>query len=142
MSLREGIMKSVTISDDLSCIGKWQAPYWTDGDTLGWTTGGILTGYITAEDADNVPVKTAACQSLCAILANDATKTTGGKCKRDSGTGKIVAGVGPDPTSDGTPAFLLSATFGAYGVDITGTTTGDSGPTDTGSGSDASADGG
>jgi hypothetical protein len=140
LPIRAGILKNVTISDDKNCIGKWDAQYWTDGDTLGWTTAGVLTGYITAEDADNVPVKTAACQSLCAILANDATKTTGGRCKRGT-DGKVLPGIGSETTPDGQAAFLLSATFAAYGVNITGTTTGDSGPGDTGGG-DAPADGG
>lgn len=135
LPIRQGVMKDVAISDDKNCLGKWEAQYAYDGTTLGWTTAGVIAGFITADDADNVPVKTANCKSLCAILTNDSTKVTpdGKRCLRGT-DGKVV----PDAshggkTSDGTAAFLLSATFGAYGVDITGTSSGDSGPGDTGS---------
>lgn len=132
LPLQDGIIKNVTIGDDPTCIGSWNKNHWDDGDTLGWTTGGVLTGKMTVDDADRVPVKTAGCQSLCAILANDSSKTTGKTCKHNA-DGTVVAGIGDTTTTDGHAAFLLSATFSAFGVDITGAVTpppGDAGPGD------------
>ena len=117
LNIQEGIVKNVNVSTDGNCIGGWDSKFWCDGDSNGWTTGGTLVGKITAEDDDHVPVKTAGCQSLCAILANDSTKTDKGVCKRGA-DGKIIAGVGDTALADGTPAFLLSSTFAAYGVTI------------------------
>lgn len=104
--------------DDTTCIGSWNKSYWCDGDSLGWTTGGRVVAKITAEDADRVPIKSAGCQSLCAILVNDATKTDGKTCKRGP-DGKIpeigTHCVGGTSCKN---AFLFSATFGSYGIDI------------------------
>lgn len=150
LPLREAVLKNATIKG--SCIGKYEKKYWCDGDSLGWTTGGALIAKITAEDADRVPVKSAGCQSLCAILVNDATKTDGKTCKRGA-DGKIPE-IGTHCIGGGNckNAFLLSATFGAYGVNITtaappgdaGSDTGggDTGAADTGAVTDAASDGG
>ena len=119
LPLREASIKDMTIKG--SCVGKFEKNYWCDGTTLGWTTGGAIIAKITAEDADRVPVKSAGCQSLCAILVNDATKTDGRTCKRGS-DGKIPE-IGTHCSKPGgtcKDSFLLSATFGAYGVNITG----------------------
>ena len=119
LPLREAFIKNATISG--SCIGKYQKEFWCDGDSLGWTTGGAIIAKITTEDADRVPVKSAGCQSLCAILVNDATKTEGKVCKRGA-DGKIPE-IGTHCVGGGATcknAFLLSATFGAYGVNISG----------------------
>ncbi len=122
LPLREAIIKDATISG--SCIGKFEKEYWCDGDSLGWTTGGAIVAKITAEDADRIPIKSAGCQSLCAILANDATLTDGKVCKRGA-DGKIpeigTTCIGGGDCKD---AFLLSATFGAYGVEISATPSG------------------
>ncbi len=117
LPLREVTVKVPSISDP-SCIGSWDKKYWCDGDSLGWTTGGSIVAKITAEDADRVPLREAGCQSLCAILVNDATKTSGRTCKR-SADGKVpeigTHCVGGTSCKN---AFLLSVTFGSYGVDI------------------------
>jgi hypothetical protein len=127
----DGLIKQVTISADGNCIGKWSKDFWCDGDTLGWQTDGVLTGKITVEDADKIPIKTAGCQSLCAILANDSSKVSGKLCKRGA-DGKIPP-IGDSMVSVANDSFLLSATFAAYGVTITaGTPPGDTGPGDTG----------
>jgi hypothetical protein len=131
LPLREAFIKNAEIKG--SCIGKFQKEYWCDGDSLGWTTGGAIIAKITAEDADRVPVKSAGCQSLCAILVNDATKTEGKVCKRVDGK---IPEIGTHCVGGGSckNAFLLSATFGAYGVTITGTAPPMDGGTDTGGG--------
>jgi hypothetical protein len=104
---------------DPTCIGKWDRSYWCDGDTLGWTDGASLVAKISVEDADRVPVRSAGCQSLCAILANDATKTEGKVCKRGP-DGKVPpignTCVGGEGCND---AWWFSATFSSYGVNIT-----------------------
>ena len=103
-------------SADGACIGAWSRDYWCDGDTLGWTTGGAVLAKILVEDADHVPLKTAGCQSLCAILVNDSSKVTGKLCKRGA-DGKIPP-IGDATVTTPGDAFLLSATFAAYGVKI------------------------
>jgi len=128
----DGLIKQVTISADGNCIGKWSKDFWCDGDTLGWQTDGVLTGKITVEDADKVPVKTAGCQSLCAILANDASKTSGKLCKR--GPDGKIPNIGDAKVLVDNDSFQLSATFAASGVTISSTSPpGDTGPADTGS---------
>lgn len=142
LPLTNAYLKDVTING--SCIGKWEKGYWCDGDSGGWTGGGAIIGMITAEDADKVPVKSAGCQSLCAILVSDATKTDGKTCKKGP-DGKVPAignacvSTNGDTTCNN--AFLLSATFGAYGVEISGSSPPPpDGGTDTGS--DTGSDGG
>ncbi|MEO7094491.1 MAG: hypothetical protein ABI175_14645 [Polyangiales bacterium] len=140
LPIQQGFIKNVTISADNNCIGAFNKDYWCDGDSLGWTTGGTIVGKITVEDADKVPVKTAGCQSLCAILANDSSKVSGKLCKRGS-DGKIP-NIGDAKVSVDNDAFQLSATFAAFGVTIAGTPPPDppdSGATDTGA-SDAGTD--
>jgi hypothetical protein len=132
LPIQQGFIKNVTISADNNCIGSFNKDYWCDGDSLGWTTGGTIVGKITVEDADKVPVKTAGCQSLCAILANDAAKTTGKLCKRGA-DGKIP-NIGDAKVLADNDAFQLSATFSAFGVTIVG------GPTPGDAGTDASSD--
>lgn len=143
LPLQEAVLKNVKINGN--CIGGYDKKYWCDGDSLGWTTGGAIIAKMTAEEADRVPVKSAGCQSLCAILVSDSTKTDGKVCKR--GPDGKVPEIGTTCLG-GTScknAFLLSATFGAYGVEITnaaapsdaGT---DTGSTDSGGSSDAATD--
>jgi hypothetical protein len=117
LPLSEVLIKHARVSTDGACIGSWASPYWCDGDTLGWTTGGAITAKILVEDADRVPIKTAGCQSLCAILVNDASKTSGKLCKRGA-DGKIPA-YGNSTLVTTNDSFLLSTTFAAYGVKIT-----------------------
>jgi hypothetical protein len=116
LPLSEAVIKHARVSADGACIGSWASQYWCDGDTLGWTTGGAITAKILVEDADRVPVKTAGCQSLCAILVNDASKVSGKLCKRGA-DGKIPA-VGDSKVFAPNDSFLFSATFAAYGVKI------------------------
>ena len=140
LPIQQGFIKNVTISADNNCIGSWNKDYWCDGDSLGWTTGGTIVGKITVEDADKVPVKTAGCQSLCAILANDSSKTTGKLCKRGA-DGKIP-NIGDATVSVANDAFQLSATFSAFGVTIGTAPPGDAGPDTGGSDTGGSDTGG
>lgn len=118
LPLRDVVIRVASVSDP-TCIGSWNRPYWCDGSTLGWTPGGSIVGMITAEDADRVPVRAAGCQSLCAILVNDMSKTDGKVCRRqpdgtlpEIGT-HCVGGTGCKN------AFLFSASFASYGVTLT-----------------------
>ncbi|MGZ3416621.1 MAG: hypothetical protein ACXVEE_02085 [Polyangiales bacterium] len=118
MPLRDVVVRVPSFGTDGQCIGSWSAKYWCDGDTLGWTDGGSLVGHVTLEDADRIPVKSAGCQSLCAILVNDATKTVGGLCKRGA-DGKIPES--GDSCVGGTScknAFTFSLTFASYATPI------------------------
>ncbi len=142
LPIREGILKKVTVSADGNCIGKYNKNFWCDRDTLGWTTGGQLVGKMLAEDADRVPVKSAGCQSLCALLANDPKLTEKGVCKR--GPDGKVPEIGNTCVGGTTckNAFVLSASLAAYGVSIVGsipTDGGTDGSTDTGT-TDAATD--
>jgi len=124
LPFREVIMKNARLSAGGTCIGNFDRDYWCDGDTLGWTTGGALLAKISIDDADHVPVKSAGCQSLCAILVNDLAKTTKSSaghtvCKRNpDGTypelGDTCLGSGSCKN-----AFRFTATFASYGVAIT-----------------------
>jgi hypothetical protein len=118
LPLREVRIRIPSLAD-ATCFGKWDKRYWCDGDSLGWTPGGSIVAKITAEDADRVPIKSAGCQSLCAILVNDATKTDGKVCKRGP-DGKIPE-IGTHCVGGASckNAFLLSTTFASYGIDIT-----------------------
>lgn len=144
LPLQEAYMKNVTISADNNCIGTWDGNYYC-GVSQGWTTDGIIIGKITADDADSVPVKKVGCQSLCALLVNDSSKTdSNGHCKKGA-DGKVIADIGDACVGgkDCKNAFALSATFGAYGISIDNTSTP---PTDGGvdaapeTGSDAGTD--
>jgi len=119
LPLREVSIRVPSMPDP-SCIGSWNPKYWCDGDTLGWTTGGAITAKISVEEADRVPIKSAGCQSLCAILVNDSTKTDGRVCKR--GPDGKVPEIGNTCLGGASckNAFTLSTTFGAYGVTATG----------------------
>ncbi len=144
LPLRSAQIKDMTIKG--SCVGKFEKDYWCDGTTLGWTTGGAIVAKMTADEADRVPVKSAGCQSLCAILVNDSTKTDGKRCKKGS-DGKVPE-IGTHCSKEGgtcKDSFLLSATFGAYGVNITTVATpgdagGDTGGDDTGGGDTGGGD--
>lgn len=118
LPLSEANLVDVQLSADGNCVGKWQKDYWCDGDSLGWTTAGMVQSKILVADADKVPVKSASCQSLCAILANDATKVDGKTCKKNAdGTYPEIG----DTCVGGTScknAWALTAAFAAYGVTI------------------------
>lgn len=117
LPLRDVRFKFGNLSDP-NCVGSWNKNYWCDGDTLGWTDGGSIVAKISVEDADRVPIRSAGCQSLCAILVNDATKTEGKACKRGS-DGKVLAKGDACISGEGcNDAWLFSATFSSYGVNI------------------------
>lgn len=119
LPLSESTLVDVQLSENGSCVGAFDANYACDGDTRGWTTGGAIVSKITLEDADRVPIKAAGCLSLCALLANDASKIgPDNHCKRGS-DGKIPelgdTCVGGEGCKN---AFRLVTTFGAYRVKI------------------------
>lgn len=123
LPLADVAFTNVTLSQGGSCIGSWDKSLWCDGDSLGWKTAGTLTGKLTLEDADHVPIKFADCASLCALLANDGALTTKSNghyvCKRDADgrippIGDANVGIGYHN------AYLITATFSAYGVTIVG----------------------
>lgn len=118
LPLREVTIRADSIADP-TCIGAWDAKLWCDGETLGWTTGGIITAKISVADADRVPVRDAGCQSLCAILVNDATYVDGKVCRRGP-DGKVdVPGTDCLGGSGCKNAFRLGMSFASYGVTIT-----------------------
>jgi hypothetical protein len=68
-----------------------------------------------------VPVKSAGCQSLCALLANDPTKTEAATktCKKNADGSYPEIGDTCVGGASCKNAFRLVATFAAYGVTIT-----------------------
>jgi hypothetical protein len=119
LPLREASLQDVTVSPDGNCIGSWQKPFFC-GMSVGWTTDGAILGKIGADDADRIVIKKVGCQSLCALLVNDSSKTDStGHCRKDA-SGAVIAGLG-DTCVGGTGcknAFQFTAAFAAYGVTI------------------------
>ncbi len=134
LPLSQTKLQDVTLSADHSCVGSWN-PLYSCGASKGWTTGGAVVGYITVAEADAVPVKDAGCQSLCALLVGDMSKTAknaGGNAVCAKNADGSYPAIGDSDLAGGTKnAFRLSATFGAYGITITnvGATGGDAGAT-------------
>ncbi len=118
LPLSEVRFSEVQLSADGTCVGSWERDYWCDEGSLGWKTAGVIDGKILVSDADQVPVKSVGCQSLCAILVNDATKTDPmtKTCKKNpDGTYPELG----DTCLGGTGcknAWQLRSSFAAYGV--------------------------
>lgn len=119
LPLREASLQDVTVSPDGNCIGSWQRSFFC-GMSVGWTTDGAIVGKIAADDADRIVIKKVGCQSLCALLVNDSSKTdSSGHCRKDA-SGRVIAGLG-DTCVGGAGcknAFQFTAAFAAYGVTI------------------------
>ena len=167
LPISQGRLKSVAISTDGNCIGSYnpkgvQAEKFMvcadNGGCARWFTAGSLGGYITLDEADNVPISILGGSSLCTLLTNNFADTDGGKnCARD-GSGKIIAKGDFCSTTDMAggcaDSFWLAAAFAASAVKINdgtgvpdcsggppgdgGTEGGDGGGTDGGPGDAAS----
>jgi hypothetical protein len=168
LPISQGRLTGVTISKDGNCIGAFNPNGVTfsggsciaNGGCERWFTAGSLGGYITLDEADNVPVATLGNISLCVFLTGGSSVVDGGKaCARDM-SGKIIARGDYCSTTQSAggcgDSFWLAATFAASAVKINdgkgmpgctggtqsdgGTDGGDGGGTDSGPG-DGGADG-
>jgi len=155
LPIRNAVLKSATLSADGNCVGSFNPKALDDTcsildpDTCSkWRTDGVIGGYITLEDSDNVMIDVVS-SSLCVLLTKSAKDPATNKCKRVNGQ---IDGSGDYCSTTGTAggckdSFWLSATFAASAVKINdgsadpncqgGTTT--DGGTDSG-GNDAAAD--
>jgi hypothetical protein len=120
-------VKNVTFSADGNCIGGFNyAALDKDcndsrGDCDRWTTAGSLGGYITLEEADQVPIPQLGGKTLCVMLTGSTPGTDGLHCKRDANnkimftgdfcsTTKMPGGCGD--------AYWMAATFAASAVKV------------------------
>jgi hypothetical protein len=133
LPISHGQLKGVTISKDGNCIGSYNPNGATpsgmgdntcidNGGCERWFTAGSLAGYITLDEADNVPVALLAGVSLCVVLTGSAMTTDGGKnCSRDM-NGNILAKGDYCSTTNSAggcgDSFWLAATFAASAVKI------------------------
>jgi hypothetical protein len=104
------------LSSDGNCVGS----YASVADCERWTPSAILSGFITLEDADRVPIPQLQGETLCSLLAHQNTQT----CPRDA-SGKIIptgnyCSTTNAPATDSTCAdsFWLASTFAASAVTI------------------------
>jgi len=120
LPLTEVKLSEVQLSPDGTCIGKFERDYWCDQDSLGWKTAGMIEGKILVSDADKVPVKSVGCQSLCAILVNDATKTdlATKTCKKNPDGSYPELGDTCIGGAGCKNAWQLRSAFAAFGVAI------------------------
>lgn len=157
------LVKNVTFSDDGNCIGNFNygaldttcADSRSDCDR--WTTGGSLGGYITLEEADQVPIPQLGNKTLCVMLTGSTPGPDNLHCKRDANNKIAFQGdfCSTSKTAGGcADSYWMAATFAASAVKIddassdplcNGGTTGDAGTCgsmtgDSGTSSDASAD--
>jgi hypothetical protein len=109
-------LQNVTLSPDGNCIGSYDET----ATCQPWVTAATLTGFITLEDADRVPIPDLGGVSLCTLLTS---QPMGSTCTRDS-SGKIVAAgdfcsvTNAPASATCTDSAWLSATFAASAVTI------------------------
>ncbi len=115
LPLSHAAVDGMQLSSDGNCVGSYTASVGCQR----WTPAATLSGYITLEDADKVPVPQEGNRTLCTILTSDSGMT----CTRDA-SGKIVA-MGDYCSQTLAPAtptcadsFWLAATFAASAVPI------------------------
>jgi hypothetical protein len=131
--IRGAAFEGIRVTDSGNCIGSFN-PNALDAQCddsyescSKWLTGGAVSGYITLEDADQVPVALLS-KTLCAILTGQSgvSPPDGGSlasCARDS-SGKILA-KGDYCATTGAPggcadAYWFAATFAASAAPIHG----------------------
>jgi hypothetical protein len=115
LPLRSPSIQSMLLSADGNCVGS----YSSITDCARWTPSATLSGYITLEDADRVPIPQLNNSSLCVLL----TDQNAMNCARDT-NGKITA-AGDYCSTTKSPAtatcadsFWLASTFSASAVTI------------------------
>ena len=159
LPLSQASLRDVTVSADGNCVGGFDFDHVNADcsdvreDCSRWHTAGSLGGFMSLEEADHVPVPDLGNKSLC-ILLTAATRYSadGLHCERDA-SNKIIAKGDYCSTSDSpggcADSYWLAATFAASAVKINdgaadsicnGTSTPPDGGTDSGSGTDATAD--
>jgi hypothetical protein len=116
LPVRQASIQSMKLSADGNCVGS----YASVADCERWTPAAILSGFITLEDADRVPIPQLNGTTLCVLLTHQ-TSTT---CPRDGNQKIIAAGnycsTTNAPATDTTCAdsFWLASTFAASAVTI------------------------
>jgi hypothetical protein len=115
LPLRNASIQSMQLSTDGNCVGSYSPV----ADCKRWTPAATLSGYITLEDADRVPIPQLQDSSLCVLLTDQVTAN----CARDA-SGKITA-TGDYCSTTNSPAtatcadsFWLAATFAASAAPI------------------------
>jgi hypothetical protein len=118
--LIDASIQNAVISADRQCIGKFDPAYACAANhSQGWTTAGLITGKIPLDEADQIPLPVAGCQTLCAVLANDAAKVDGDHCKRGPDGKVIPFGDTCVSGADCHDAVWFSAAFAAQSIVIT-----------------------
>jgi hypothetical protein len=108
-------LQEVTISTDGNCVGAYnEVP-----GCQRWATAGTLSGLITLEDADRVPIPDLGGASLCTLLLPQ----TGTTCARDAnnkiiGMGDFCSLTDAPATADCADSMWLSVAFAASAVTI------------------------
>jgi hypothetical protein len=120
-------VKNVTFSGDGNCIGGFNYGAVDSnckdsrGDCDRWSTAGSLGGYITLEEADNVPIPQLGNKSLCVMLTGSSPGPDMLHCKRDANNKIAYPGdfcsqtKMPGGCAD---AYWMAATFAASAVKI------------------------
>lgn len=118
--LLEASIRSAVISPDRSCIGSFDPDYMcgSSNPSQGWTTGGLIVGKIPLDEADNIPLPVAGCQTLCAVLADNPERVDGDHCKRGTDGKVIPFGDTCVGGADCRNAVWFSAGFAAQAVTI------------------------
>jgi hypothetical protein len=116
LPLRNASIQSMQLSSpDNNCVGTYSAV----ADCKRWTPAATLSGFITLEDADRVPIPQLSGSTLCVLLTDQTSLT----CPRDA-NGKIIATGNYCSTSNGpatstcADSFWLASTFAASAVTI------------------------
>lgn len=115
LPVRSPSIQSMQLSSDGNCVGS----YASVTTCQRWTTAATLSGYITLEDADRVPIPQLSNATLCVLLTNG----TGTTCARDANQQIIAPGdycsqtQGPATTTCA-DSFWLASTFAASAVTI------------------------
>ncbi len=153
LPLSQATFKKVTLSADNNCVGKFNPTALAkdcseDGSSCQkWKTAGVVGGFITLEESDNVDVKDLG-SSLCVVLTKATEKAPGNKCPRGA-DGKIkLKGDYCSTTQkagDCADSYWLAATFAASAAKLTDGSTvpecqGKSSVTDAGPDGDATTD--
>jgi hypothetical protein len=127
LPISNGALSGVSITADGNCIGKvnTEALDMSCADNYNncskWLTAGALTGFITADRANNVIIKSIHNETLCALLASDPSGQT---CQTDADGGvdltKDPGDYCSNPPGPGgcKDSFWLAATFAASAVTI------------------------
>jgi hypothetical protein len=125
LPLTDATVTKTTLSADGDCIGQFEPKALTSdcqddpSSCAKWKTAGAIGGYITLEEADNVPVKDLN-ESLCVLLTKATKQGPEGKCPRD-GAGGLPKGdfCSTTKTAGGCQdSYWLAATFAASAVKI------------------------